>query len=78
MNVTVLILCLIGGLWGLGLFFGYVTGMGKTFQKTPDSISIQSARSKKQQHQTAEDTQTKQQQLMDDMKQKIRDNSNKY
>ena len=76
MKFTVLILCIIGGLWVLGLFLGYITGMGKTFRKTPDTISIQSTRTKNQQHQAAQDTQDKQQQLMDDMKQRIRDSRN--
>ena len=75
MNATVLILCVISGLGALGIYFGYLNGTGKMFQKTPESISAQSTRTKNQQHQAAQDAHARQRQLMDDMRQKIRDNS---
>ena len=71
MNFTWIVLLVIGMLCALGLFLGYIGGMGKSFKdKTP---GIDSSAVKSQQRQTIEETERKRQQYMDDMKQKISD-----
>jgi hypothetical protein len=77
MNFTVVILCLIGAILTVSLFLSYMTGIGKTFKQTPAS-SLQSSTIKDQQHQSAQDTQRRQQELMDSIKQKISDNNHKF
>ena len=76
MNLTVIILCIVGGLWVLGVFVGYIGSMGKSFQKNP-ATALQSSTIKKKQSETAEETRLKQQEYMDSIKQKISDNSRK-
>jgi len=71
MNPFVLILAILGALWGLGIYLGYIHGVGKTFKKTPESVSAQSTRTKNQQHEAAQEARDRQQQLMD----KLRDQS---
>ncbi len=78
MNYVIIILCIVGGLWGLSIFLGFVGGMSKSFKNTPSSVSAQSEKTRKQQQETAEETRLKQRQLMEDMKQKISDGRNKY
>ena len=73
MNFTWLILGLIGGLWCIGIFWGYLTGMGKSF-RSPSTNSIQSSQLKLKQRQAIEDIEERRQKLMEDLKQKISDN----
>lgn len=76
MNIGIMIVIAIAGLWGLGIFLGIIGGFSKTFTHTPagiDSSSIQS-----QEQQTTEQAKEKEQKLMDDMKQKREDARNKY
>ena len=76
MNIGIMIVIAIAGLWGLGIFLGIIGGFSKTFTHAPagiDSSSIQS-----QEQQTIDDTKAKQQKLMDDMKQKREDAGQKY
>ena len=78
MNFIIIIVCLIGGIWALGIFSGYVTGLGKSFKNTPTSIAAQSAKIKDQQRQATQDARMKQQELMDEMKRKIADGTRKF
>lgn len=73
MQFFLLILGVVGALWGLTIFLGFVTGVGKTFQKTPDSVSVQSEQLKDQGQQSAEDARIRQKELMDSLKQKMSD-----
>ncbi len=77
MSSSGVILSIVGIIVMLGLFFSYVTGMGKTFSSKAPASSIQSSKLKAQQKESAEDTQMKQRQLMDDIKQKIADNNSR-
>ena len=74
----IIILCVIGGLWALGIFSGYLTSLGKNFKNTPSSIASQAATVMDQQHRAAEDARAKQQELMEAMKRKIADGTRKY
>ena len=76
MNIGIIIVIAIVGLWGLGIFLGIIGGLSKTFTHVPapiDSSSIQS-----QEQQTTEQAKEKEQKLMDDMKQKREDARQKY
>jgi hypothetical protein len=72
MNLGIIILVVIGGIWALGLFLGAIGGLSKTFTPTPTS-AIDSSAVKSQQQQTIDDTEEKRQQLMDEMQQKMED-----
>ncbi|MBI4309566.1 MAG: hypothetical protein HY591_04470, partial [Candidatus Omnitrophica bacterium] len=65
-------------IWALGIFFGYVGGIGKNFKSTPPSIAAQSAQIKEQQRQATENARLKQQELMDAMKRRISDGTRKF
>ncbi len=77
MNIGIIIVIAIAGLWALGIFLGFIGGLSKTFTPTPPA-AINSSSIKSQERQTIEDTETKRQKLMDDMKQKIQDAGQKY
>ena len=77
MNFTVLILCIVGGILAMMLFYGYIGSFNKMFQNTSVSPT-QSSQLKEKQHRTIEDAHLKQQRLMEDIKQKIADNSRKF
>jgi hypothetical protein len=71
MNIGLIIIIAIAGIWALGLFFGAIGGLSKTFTHSPTVMDSSSL--KTQEHQSIEDTKEKQQKLMDDMKQKMQD-----
>ena len=72
--VTVLIV--VGIIWCLGLFFGVVKGIKKGFSTNQE---IQSSEKLKRKEKTlAEDTEEQRKQLMEDYKQKIRDNQRRF
>ena len=76
MNIGIIILITVAGLWALGIFFGAIGGLSKTFTHSPaamDSSAIQH-----QEQQSIDDTEEKRQKLMDDMKQKMEDAKDKY
>ena len=72
MNLGIIIVIAIAGLWGLGIFFGVIGGFAKTFKPTPFA-AMDSSSSKAKEHQIIEDTKEKQQQMMDDLRQKMED-----
>ena len=77
MYITNIILLGLGIFAATWLFFGFISGIGKTF-KTPAKTS-NAAQLKSQQEEAVQETQRKQRQAMDDMKQKIADGTrNKY
>jgi hypothetical protein len=76
MNIGIMIVIAIAGLWGLGIFLGIIGGFSKTFTHVPASIDSSSIQSQEQQ--TTEQTKEKEQKLMDDMKQKREDARQKY
>ena len=71
MNIGIIIVIIIGGLWAAGIFLGLIGGLSKTFTHTPAALDSSDARSQEQQH--IEDTEARRQKLMDDMRQKIED-----
>ncbi len=71
MNMGIIIVIAIAGLWALSIFFGIIGGLSKTFTHTPASLDSSSIKSQEQK--TIEDTKDKQQKLMDDIKQKMED-----
>lgn len=73
MNAGIILILAIAGIWVLGIFFGVIGGLSKTFHQTPTVVDSSSLKS--QAHQTIQDTEEKRQQLMDDMKQKMQDAS---
>ena len=76
MNIGIIIIIAFAGLWALGIFLGDIGGLSKTFTHIPAAIDSSSIKSQEQQ--TIEDTEEKQQKMMDDMKQKIQDAGQKY
>ena len=76
MNIGIVIFIAIAGLWALGILLGFIGGLSKTSAHTPAAIDAASIQS--QQHQTIEDTEEKRKKLMDDMKQKMEDEGQKY
>ena len=76
MNMGIIIAIALAGLWALGIFFGLIGGLSKTFTHTPAAIDSSSIKSQEQQ--TIEDTEAKRQKLMDDMRQKMKDAGQKY
>ena len=76
MNMGIIIVIAIAGIWALGVFLGAIGGLSKTFTHNP--AAMDSTEIKTQEQKTIQDTQDKQQKLMDDMKQKIEDANQKY
>ena len=76
MNIGIIIVIAIAGLWTLGIFLGVIGGLSKTFAHIPAAIDSSSIKSQEQQ--TIEDTEAKRQKLMDDMRQKMKDAGQKY
>jgi len=71
MNLGIIIVIAVLGLWALSVFFGVIGGFSKAFnhsQTTIDSSDI-----KEQQQNTIEDTQEKQKEFEQDMKDKMQD-----
>jgi hypothetical protein len=73
MNVYVIALIIAVGLGILGMFFGYVHSIGKSFDSNQPESSINTAQSKEQQKQQAETVEAQRRAYMDDIKQKMRD-----
>ena len=76
MNIGIILVIVVAGIWALGIFFGAIGGLSKSFTHAPSSIDFSDLKSQEQQ--TIEDTKEKQQKLMDDMKQKMEDSSHQY
>lgn len=76
MNFWVIIVIAIAGIWALGIFFGVIGGVSKTFTQTPAGMDSSSIKSQEQQ--TIDDTEEKRRKLMDDMKQKMQDAQQKF
>jgi hypothetical protein len=75
MNVIIIIFIAVAGIWGLGIFFGVIGGLSKTFSVAPEVNDSSSVKSQEQQF--IDDTQDKQKAMMDEMKQKIEDATHK-
>ena len=71
MNIGIIIIIAIAGLWALGIFLGSSADYPKPFTHTPSAID--SSVIKSQAQQTIEDTEEKRKQMMDDIKQKMQD-----
>ncbi|MBI3314410.1 MAG: hypothetical protein HYZ86_00515 [Candidatus Omnitrophica bacterium] len=71
MHIINIILIGLGIFAAAWLFFGFISGISKTF-KTPPKIS-NTAQLRSEQKDTLQETQRQHRQLMDDMKQKIAD-----
>ncbi|GEM_PF-2972213 len=77
MYITNLILIGLGIFAAAWLFFGFISGIGKTFKTPPKTADH--AQLKSRQEETAQEAQRQQRQTMDDLKQKITDGTrNKY
>ena len=76
MNIGIIIIIALAGLWALGIFFGVIGGVSKTFNH--DSVTIDSSEVKSQEQKTIDDTEAKRQKLMDDMKPKMEDAGHHY
>jgi hypothetical protein len=76
MNMGIIIIIAIAGLWAIGVFLGAIGGLSKSFTHTPAAMDSSEIKSREQQ--IIDDTEAKRKQMMDDMKQKIRDSQNKY
>lgn len=76
MNMGIIIIIAIAGLWALGIFFGAIGGLTKPFSNVPSGVD--SSSTKTQEQQTIEDTQERQKAMMEDMKQKMRDAGHNY
>jgi hypothetical protein len=75
MNIGIIIVIVVAGIWALGVFLGVIGGISKPFWH--NSAVLDSSSIKSEEQKTIEDTQDKQQKLMEDMKQKMRDMSDK-
>lgn len=71
MNMGIIIIVAIIGLWALGIFFGAIGGLTKPFKN--NTPVIDSTLVKDQEQKSIDETEAKRQQLMDDMKQKMED-----
>ena len=71
MNLGIIIVVAVIGLWALGIFMGAIGGFTKSFKN--NSPAIDSSSVKDQEQKSIDDTEAKRQKLMDDMKQKIDD-----
>jgi len=76
MNWGTILVVAFAGLWALSLFCAYISGLSKTFSRTPAAMDSSSL--KTQEQKIIQDTKDKQQQMMDDIKQKIQDGNKKY
>lgn len=76
MNIGIIIIIAFAGLWALGIFLGVISGISKPFSQVP--AAMDSSGIKSQQQQTIEDTEAKRKKMMDDMKQKMQDMSQKF
>ena len=77
MYITNMILIGLGIFAAAWLFFGFISGIGKTFKTPPKTANH--AQLKSQQEEAAQEARRKQRQTIDDMKQKIADGTrNKY
>jgi hypothetical protein len=72
--IAVIVAILVGV---LGMFFGYVHSLGKSFETNQSQSPIDSSQSKKQQKQQADDVESQRRALMDDIKQKMRDSQHR-
>lgn len=72
MNTTIIIVMFAAILFAMGTFFGFIGGIPKTFKNQPTS-SLDGEKIQKNQRTSAEDTQEKHRQLIEDMKQRISD-----
>jgi uncharacterized protein HemX len=73
MNVYVVALIIAVILGVLGVFYGYVHSVGKSFDSNQTESSIDTTQSKQQQKQQAEDVEAQRRAYMEDIKQKMRD-----
>jgi hypothetical protein len=76
MNIGIIIVIAIAGVWALGIFLGLIGSLSKPF--THNSAVIDSSAVKSQEQQTIQDTEAKRKKMMDDIKQKIEDANKKY
>ncbi len=77
MNLTIIIISLIAALWFIGVFFGFIGGVPKTFQNQGHG-NIDAKKTQQHVEKTVEDTQEKQRRMMEDIQQKMRDSANRY
>ena len=76
MNMGIIIIITVAGLWALGVFFGVIGGFSKAFTHNPSAMDSSSVQSQEQK--IIDDTEAKRQKMMDDMKQKMEDSGQKF
>jgi len=76
MNFGIIIVIAVAGIWALGIFFGLIGGLSKSFTHSPAAMDSTSV--KTQEQKIIDDTKDKQQKMMDDIKQKMADQNQKY
>ncbi len=77
MNLTIIIIIAIAGLWFIGAFLGFISGVPKTF-KNDNTSHINAAAVQSQTKELAESTEQNRKKMMDDMRQKISDGQRRY
>ena len=73
MNVYIVGFIIFAGILAAGIFLGFIGGAPKNFKSDLTSLHTQSAQIKKKQKQSIEETELKRRQMMEDLRQKIRD-----
>jgi hypothetical protein len=76
MNLGIIIVIALAGLWAIGIFLGVIGGVSKTFTHTP--AAMDSSEIKDQEQKTIQQTEENRKQMMENMKQKIQDSSQKF
>lgn len=77
-NLYGLLLIIVGILWGIGLFWGYITGLQKSFKSDKQMEALDSSKIKRKQKSIAQDAEEKRKQMMEDHKQRLKDYQNKF
>ena len=72
MNIYTIIFIVIGGIWLVGLFLGFITGVQKTFKNDP-AASVNSEVTKDKQSQFIEETDRLRKEKMEQLKQRMDD-----
>ena len=76
MNIGIIIIIGFLSIWALGVFWGAIGGLSKTFTTPPSGIDSSSI--KAQEQHSIDETEEKRQRMMDDIKQKMQDAQRKF
>ncbi len=72
LNIGIIVVLAVAGIWVLGVFLGIIGGISKPFSSRSPA-AVDSSVVQAQEQKTIEDTEAKRKQLMDNMKQKMQD-----